>query len=113
MWTGSIPCSGQQNRTQEGSRIARREVNMNIERAIEFLVKNQGQMDARFNAKFDRADKRLDRIEHVVAENNRVVAQNNRIVTRLARLGVSLRGDVRGNTSDVRRTEKNLAKISD
>jgi len=68
---------------------------MDIERAIEFLVRNQGQMDTRFDAKFDRADKRLERLERVVADNNRVVAQNNRIVTRLARYGVSLRDDVR------------------
>jgi len=61
---------------------------MDIERAIEFLVKNQARMDARFNEKFDRADqrfvqaeKRLDRVE--------------RMVTQLARYGVSLRSDVR------------------
>jgi uncharacterized coiled-coil protein SlyX len=61
---------------------------MNIERAMEFLVKNQARMDARFNDKFDRADKRLERLE-------RVVAQNNRVVSRLSRYGVSLRSDVR------------------
>ena len=61
---------------------------MDVERTIEFLLKNQARMDARFNTRFDRADKRLERLEHVVA-------QNNHIVTRLARLGVSLRGDVR------------------
>ncbi|HEV2350091.1 MAG TPA: hypothetical protein VG028_09635 [Terriglobia bacterium] len=79
---------------------------MNIERAIEFLVKNQVRMDARFDAKFDRAGKRLERLEHVVA-------QNNHIVTRLARLGLSLRGDVRRNESDLHRTEKNLAEASE
>ncbi|HLY59768.1 MAG TPA: hypothetical protein VKV95_03285 [Terriglobia bacterium] len=72
---------------------------MDVERTIEFLIKNQTRLDARFSAKFDRADKRLERIEHVVE-------QNNHIVTRLAQLGVSLRGDVR-------RTEKNLAQASD
>jgi hypothetical protein len=41
---------------------------MDLERTIELMIKNQGQMDARFKAKFDRADgrfvkaeKRLDR----------------------------------------------------
>jgi predicted nucleic acid-binding Zn-ribbon protein len=83
---------------------------MNIESAIEFLVKNQARMDARFNAKFDRADKRMERLEKVVAQNNRLVAQ-------LARLGLSLRGDVRKTRDELHefrlRTEKNLAKISE
>lgn len=77
-------------------------------------------MDARMDAKFDRADqrfaqaekrfaqaeKRLDRLERGLAENSRIVAQNNRIVAQLARSGVTLR-------SDVRRTEKNLAEVSE
>jgi hypothetical protein len=61
---------------------------MDVEKTIEFLLKNQARADARFNAKFDRADERFRKLE-------RVVAQNNRIVTRLARYGVSLRSDVR------------------
>jgi uncharacterized coiled-coil protein SlyX len=95
-------------------------INMDIERTIEFLVRNQARMDARFDAKFDRADqrfdqvekrfaqaeKRLDRLERAVAETNRVVAQNNRVVTKLAQSGVALRGDVR-------RAEKNLAEVSE
>ena len=100
---------------------------MNIERTIEFMLKNQARMDARFDAKFDRADerfaqaeKRFAHIEKRFAQNEqrsmrvekrldrleRLVAQNNRIVTRLTRYGVSLR-------SDVRRTERNLAKVSE
>ena len=72
---------------------------MNVERTIEFLMKNQARIDARMDAKFARADKRMDRIE-------RVVAQNNRITTRLVRHGVSLR-------SDVRRIEKALAQTTE
>jgi hypothetical protein len=56
---------------------------MNVERTIEFLLKNQARMDAKFakaDARFARADNRMDRIE-------RVVAQNNRITTRLERYG--------------------------
>jgi predicted nucleic acid-binding Zn-ribbon protein len=67
-------------------------------------------MDARFNAKFDRADKRLERLEKVVGQNNRLVAQ-------LARRGVSLRSDVRKTQEDLRtfrlRTEENFTKISE
>jgi chromosome segregation ATPase len=93
---------------------------MDVERTIEFLLKNQARMDARFDAKFAKADerfaqaekrfvqaeKRLDRLERGLAENSRLVAQNNRIVTQLARFGVTLR-------SDVRKTERNLAKITE
>lgn len=79
---------------------------MNIERAIEFLVKNQVRMDARFDAKFGRADQRFLQAEKRLDRLERFVSQNNHLVARLARYGVSLR-------SDVRRTEKNLAKVSD
>ena len=100
---------------------------MDVERTIEFLLKNQARMDARFDAKFAKADqrfaqaekrfaqadqrfaqaeKRLDRMGRELAQNNRILAQNNRIVTQLARTGVTLR-------SDVRRTEKNLAEIAE
>ena len=86
---------------------------MDVDRTIEFLLKNQARIDARFDAKFAKADqrfvqaeKRLDRLERGLAENNRLVAQNNRIVTQLARSGVTLR-------SDVRRTEQNLAKVAE
>lgn len=72
---------------------------MNSERTIEFLIKNQVRMDARMEAKFAKVDRRLDRLEPVVA-------QNNKIVTQLARYGVSLR-------SDVRRIDKSLAEVSE
>jgi hypothetical protein len=72
---------------------------MDVERMIEFLLKNQARMDTRMDAKFAKAEKRLDRIE-------RVVAQNNRVVTRLVRYGVSLR-------SDVRRLDKALAELAE
>jgi septal ring factor EnvC (AmiA/AmiB activator) len=72
---------------------------MDVERTIQFLLKNQARMDARMDAKFAKAERRMDRLE-------RVVAQNNRITTRLVRYGVSLR-------SDVRRTEKALAETAE
>jgi uncharacterized coiled-coil protein SlyX len=79
---------------------------MEIEQAIEFLIKNQARMDARMDAKFDRADQRFAQAEKRLDRLERVVAQNNRIVTQLARSGVTLR-------SAVRRTEKNLAEVSE
>jgi len=86
---------------------------MDVERTIEFLLKNQARMDARFDAKFAKADQRFAQAEKrfVQAEKRldrleRVVAQNNRIVTGLTRYGVTLR-------SDVRRTERNLAEITE
>jgi len=100
---------------------------MDVDRTIEFLLKNQARMDARFDAKFAKADqrfaqaeKRLDRLERGLAENSRTVAQNNRIVTQLARSGVTLRSDVRKTERNLaegaERTsqiEKNLAKVSE
>jgi len=86
---------------------------MNVERAMEFLIRNQACMDARMDAKFDRADQRFAQAEKRFAEGERrteplepIVAENNRMVTRLARAGVTLR-------SDVRKTEKNLAEVSE
>ena len=83
---------------------------MDVERTIEFLLKNQARMDARFDAKFAKADQRFAQAEKRFAQAEkrldrleRGLAQNNRIVTQLARSGVTLR-------SDVRRTEKNLAE---
>ena len=83
---------------------------MDIETAIEVLVKNQAKMDARFNAKFDRADKRMERME-------KVVAQSSRLVARPARIGLALRGDVRKTRDEMHQfraqTEKNLARITE
>jgi predicted nucleic acid-binding Zn-ribbon protein len=83
---------------------------MNVERTIEFLLKNQASMDARFDARFERADKRLERLE-------KVVGQNNRLVSQLVRRGVSLRSDVRKTQEELRtfrlRTEENFTKISE
>jgi len=72
---------------------------MDVERTIEFLLKNQTRMDTRFDAKFAKVDARLDRME-------RLVGQNNRLVARLARYGVSLR-------SDVRRIDRTLVKVGE
>jgi len=93
---------------------------MNIERTIEFIIKNQARMDARFDAKFDRADERFAKAEKRFAEAEkrfaevekrldrleRVVTQNNHVVAQLARVDVGLR-------SDVRRTERNLKEVSE
>jgi uncharacterized coiled-coil protein SlyX len=79
---------------------------MDVERTIEFILKNEARMDARFDAKFAKADARFVQAEKRLDRLERVVAQNNRTVTRLASYGVSLR-------SDVRRVEKGLAQITE
>ena len=79
---------------------------MNVERTIEFLLKNQARMDARFDVRFAKADQRFAQAEKRLDRLEQGLARNNRIVTQLARVGVSLR-------SDVRRTEKNLATITE
>ena len=79
---------------------------MEVEKTIEFLLKNQARMDARFEAKFAKADQRLSRLE-------RVVATNNRIVTRLARYGVSLRSDVRRHDRAIADIDKRLARVTE
>jgi septal ring factor EnvC (AmiA/AmiB activator) len=79
---------------------------MEVERTIEFLLKNQARMDARMNARFAKADLRMDRLE-------RVVAQNNRVVTRLTRYGVSLQSDVRRIDKNLGQATQNLSKVSE
>lgn len=64
---------------------------MDIERTMEFILVQQAQ----FEVNFARSDKRLDRIE-------KLVAQNNHLVGKLAGYGVSLR-------SDIRRHDKRIA----
>lgn len=72
---------------------------MNVEKTIEFLLKNHARADARMEAKFAKVDQRMTRLENVVRTNNRVVAG-------LSRYGVSLR-------SDVRRLEKALIRVAE
>ena len=76
---------------------------MDVERTIEFLLKNQARLDARMDAKFAKAEKRFERIE-------RVVAQNNRITSRLVRFGVSLRSDIRRIDKALAATDEKLAE---
>ncbi|HEV2176254.1 MAG TPA: hypothetical protein VGW33_03500 [Terriglobia bacterium] len=68
---------------------------MDVEKTIEFMLKNQARMDARFDAKFDRADERFRKADVRLDRLERVVALNNRVGTRLVRYGVTLRSDVR------------------
>src|SRR5215831_14548427 len=78
---------------------------MDVEQTIQFLLKNQARMDARMDAKFDKADARFTKAEKRLDRLVQVVAQNNRIVGRLVRYGVSLR-------SNVRRIDKALANLA-
>ena len=79
---------------------------MDVEKTVEFLLKNQARTDARFEAKFAKADERLTRLE-------KVVATNNRVVTRLTRYGFSLRSDVRRHERAIREIDDRLTLIAD
>jgi uncharacterized coiled-coil protein SlyX len=79
---------------------------VDVEKTIDFLLKNQARMDARFEAKFAKADERLTRLE-------RIVATNNRVVTRLTRYGVSLRSDVRRHDRAIREIDERLARVAE
>ena len=68
---------------------------MDLEKAMQSLLRHQARADARFEAKFDRADARFRHAEARLDRLERVVALNNRVVTRLVRYGVSLRSDLR------------------
>ncbi|HEV2177289.1 MAG TPA: hypothetical protein VGW33_08820 [Terriglobia bacterium] len=68
---------------------------MDVEKTIDFLLKEA----ARNEARWAKSDARLTRLE-------RVVALNNRVVTRLVRYGVSLR-------SDVRRLDRAMATVNE
>jgi hypothetical protein len=83
---------------------------MNVERTIEFMLKNQARSDARFNAKFDRADERFRKAEARLDRLERVVRLNNRVVSRLVTYGVSLRSDVRRLTQSTDRDIRRLTK---
>ncbi|HXJ93390.1 MAG TPA: hypothetical protein VMT20_10980 [Terriglobia bacterium] len=75
---------------------------MNVEKTMEFILEQQALTEANFakaNIRFQQAEKRLDRLE-------RLVAQNNHLVGRLARYGVSLR-------SDIRRHERAIARLEE
>ena len=86
---------------------------MDVERTIEFLLKNQARMDARMDAKFAKADARFARAEKRMDRIERVVAENNRITTRLVRYGVSLRSDVRRIEKALAHTTEKLAETDD
>ncbi len=81
------------------------------------MIKNQARMDARFNAKFDRAEERFAQAEKRLDRLERAVTQNNRLVTQLARAGVSLRSDVRRAAAESEKRfshiEENLASVSE
>jgi chromosome segregation ATPase len=82
---------------------------MDVERAIEFLLKEAARNEARAARHEERAarlEERAARLDERMARHEaaadarltrleRVMAQNNRVVTRLVRYGVSLRSDVR------------------
>ena len=81
---------------------------MDVEKTIEFTLKQQARMDARFEAQFERAEERFRKSEARLDRLERVVALNNRVVTRLVRYEVSLRSDVRRLTQAQAATDRAL-----
>jgi len=64
---------------------------MDIEKTMDFILAQQAQ----FEVNFAKSEKRLDRME-------RLVAQNNHLVAKLAGYGVSLRSDIRRHEKMIR-----------
>ena len=86
---------------------------MDVERTIQFLLKNQARIDARMDAKFAKADARFVKAEKRLDRFEQVVAQNNRIVSQLVRYGVSLRSDVRRIDKALAETDEKLNALID
>ena len=86
---------------------------MDVERTIQFLLKNQARIDARMDAKFAKADARFVKAEKRLDRLEQVVAQNNRIVSQLVRYGVSLRSDVRRIDKALAETDEKLNALID
>jgi septal ring factor EnvC (AmiA/AmiB activator) len=63
---------------------------MNIEKTMDFILAQQAQ----FEVNFAKSEKRLDRIE-------KLLAQNNHLVGKLAGYGVSLRSDIRRHDKQI------------
>jgi nanoRNase/pAp phosphatase (c-di-AMP/oligoRNAs hydrolase) len=81
---------------------------MDVGKTMEFILQSQAKAEARA----DRAEQRMDRLE-------RAIAQNIRVVKGLVRAGVSLRSDVRelqrwraASEKFRAQTEQNSAKIT-
>ena len=86
---------------------------MDVERTIQFLLKNQARIDARMDAKFAKADARFVKAEKRLDRLEQVLAQNNRIVSQLVRYGVSLRSDVRRIDKALAETDEKLNALID
>ena len=86
---------------------------MDVERTIQFLLKNQARIDARMDGKFAKADARFVKAEKRLDRLQQVVAQNNRIVSQLVRYGVSLRSDVRRIDKALAETDEKLNALID
>ena len=82
---------------------------MNSERTMEFILRQQ----AKFEENFLRSNRRLDRIEHGLAETQRVLAQTNRVVGKLASTGVVLRSDIRRHERAIARHDEMMAEMED
>jgi len=96
---------------------------VNAEKTIEFILGLEARIEARFEKalermdraekRMDRADRRADRADRRLDRLERVVSQTHRVVTRLVRYGVSLRSDVRRHDKAILRLEATVQKIGE
>ena len=84
---------------------------MDVERSIDFLLKNQARIDARFEAQFERAEARFRQAEARLGRLENVMRLNNRVTARLVPYGVSLRSDVRRLTQAQVATDRALRTL--
>jgi hypothetical protein len=81
---------------------------MNIERTMEFILKQQARFDSNFakaDERFLKAEKRLDRLE-------RVVGQTSRVVSQLASASLRFRNEIRRSQIEADRQLKALRELS-
>jgi len=82
---------------------------MDVEKTIEFIL----DMQAKTEERWAENEKRWAENEKRWAENEKRWAKAERLVERFARSGVALRSDVRELKEFRRRTEQNLAEITE
>ena len=81
---------------------------MNIERTMEFILKQQAILEANFakaDERFAKAEKRMDRVEQVLAQTNRVVGK-------LASASLRFRNEIRRSQAEADRELKALRERS-
>ncbi len=88
---------------------------MDVEKTIEFLLQNQAQSQARFDARMDKLSEAIAQHSTQIAENTRQIAENAShiaqlvgITENLARNQIDLNGSFRALREAQRQTEESL-----